>query len=249
MAWSFGFKSRPQPTRVKFPRAHERVLPQGMSCQLGLVLDVSAGGMRVRCVECPKFDRGAMVHFSVRGQRQQMALRGQIVWIRRTAWKQFEVGVRWTELPEAHCRVLLELARYGFVEVATTPSWSAGATSATGGGAKGAAGSPAAGAQPQQPPSSAGSPESQEAADGRDPPAQVEDLYRILGVDRNATQDRISAAYRAMARLLHPDVARHEGADKQFAAASKAYSVLRDGDARKRYDALLFRSSQSARSA
>lgn len=236
MAWSFGFKSRREPTRVKFPRAHERLLPQGMSCQLGLVLDVSAGGMRVRCAESPKFDRGAFVHFAIRGQRQQMTLRGQIVWIRRTAWKQFEVGVRWAELPDAHCRILLELARYGFVEVATTPSWSTtGASGSSPGGAKapdaGTAGSSHAGAKPQE------------------PPEHVEDLYRILGVERNATSEQIATAYRAMARLLHPDVARHEGADKHFAAVSKAYSVLRETEARKKYDALLFRSSQSARSA
>lgn len=239
MAWSFGFKPRHKPARVKFPRAHERVLPQGMSCQLGMVVDVSAGGMRVRCAEAPKFDRGAMVHFAIRGQRQQMALRGQIVWIRRTAWKQFEVGVRWTELSETHCRILLELAKYGFVEVSTAPSAApshAGKKDAKAGGHPSTAGG-------------AGAREAQDSRGSGEGPTQVEDLYRILGVERTATHDQIVAAYRSMARLLHPDVARHEGADKQFAAVSKAYSVLRDAEAREKYNALLFRSSQSARSA
>ncbi len=236
MAWSFGFKPRPGPTRVKFPRAHERVLPQGMSCQLGLVVDVSAGGMRVRCAESPKFDRGAMVHFAIRGQRQQMALRGQIVWIRRTAWKQFEVGVRWTELSDTHCRILLELAKYGFVEVSTAPSASAAPSNAGKKDAKGGHGS-------------GGAREAQDSKGSGEAPTHVEDLYRILGVERTATHDQIVAAYRSMARLLHPDVARHEGADKQFTAVSKAYSVLRDPEAREKYNALLFRSSQSTRSA
>lgn len=65
----------------------------------------------------------------------------------------------------------------------------------------------------------------------------MEDLYKILGVDRSATADQIKKAYRELAMKYHPD--RNPGdsvAEEKFKKISAAYSVLGDETKRKQYD-------------
>jgi molecular chaperone DnaJ len=63
------------------------------------------------------------------------------------------------------------------------------------------------------------------------------DLYKILGVEKKATQEEIKKAYRKLARQYHPD--RNPGdekAESRFKEISGAYDVLSDPDKRKQYD-------------
>lgn len=67
------------------------------------------------------------------------------------------------------------------------------------------------------------------------------DLYRVLGVDKDATPDEISSAYRSLLRHHHPDTrtAGHEVAAVSDAALQDviaAYRVLHDPDTRAAYD-------------
>lgn len=63
------------------------------------------------------------------------------------------------------------------------------------------------------------------------------DYYKILGVNKNATDPEIRQAFRKIARQNHPD--QHPGdkaAEKRFKEASEANSVLGDPKKRKEYD-------------
>lgn len=65
------------------------------------------------------------------------------------------------------------------------------------------------------------------------------DYYKILGVDRKASEKQIKQAYRKLALQYHPD--RNPGdkkAEDTFKEINEAYQVLSDPEKRQRYDLL-----------
>lgn len=66
--------------------------------------------------------------------------------------------------------------------------------------------------------------------------AAVRDLYEILGVARDASPTEIKAAYRRLARELHPDVNADPGDQERFKEITGAYEILSDPAKRRRYD-------------
>src|SRR6266508_6799101 len=63
------------------------------------------------------------------------------------------------------------------------------------------------------------------------------DLYEVLGVKRDASDDDVKKAYRKLARQYHPD--RNPGdkqAETKFKEVQEAYDVLSDKSKREQYD-------------
>ena len=68
---------------------------------------------------------------------------------------------------------------------------------------------------------------------------QFKDYYKLLGVEKTASQDEIKKAFRKLAAKYHPD--RNAGdarMEEKFKEINEAYEVLGNPENRRKYDTL-----------
>ncbi len=213
-----------KPQRVvvgKGARRGDRYQATNVRCMLGDVVDVSSTGLRVRGKGAPPAAAAQVIHLNVCTEGQKVNCAARIVWSRRVGFRSFEVGLEFVNTSRGARAAIVQFARYGFVGSSNQEM------------DDGFASTEPAGAQPSAAAKSSGTKPQASAT------VEIENLYAILNVKPNAAADEIRSAYRSIARECHPDVAKSPEAAERFALISKAYSVLRDPDTRKRYDAML----------
>jgi curved DNA-binding protein len=65
---------------------------------------------------------------------------------------------------------------------------------------------------------------------------EFKDYYKVLGVERTASEDEIKKAFRRLARKHHPDINKAADASARMQELNEAYEVLRDKERRAAYD-------------
>ncbi|MFA6043875.1 MAG: DnaJ domain-containing protein [Phycisphaerales bacterium] len=228
--------------RTNRPRATERFVAIGLSCPLGDVADLSIGGARIRWSKKPALKVGDALSLKLTSESQCVRVQAVVAWIRRTGLMGGgELGFKFVGVSKSMAIALVQLGKYGFVtsDVGTAES-----------AANHAAGRPQTG-EAETPPPTATRPSDDKPASAPAPGAssagsprviaamEVDDLYLVLGVARDASEDAVKAAYRKLALELHPDRNPSHDASVRFTHVSKAYTVLRDPEMRARYDVLL----------
>lgn len=198
------------------PRAAERFHTVGLRCPLGDVVDLSVTGVRVRFAANPGLEKGQRVTINIQSESQSVRVAAKVAWIKRTGLRGGLIGLQFVGVRPGIAAALTQLGKYGFI----TADPGADAVSETPEPAK-------PHATPKPPPPRAA--------------IEVEDLYEMLGVARDAEELAIKKAYHAIALELHPDRNPSPEAAAKFADAAKAYKVLRSPELRARYDDILSR--------
>lgn len=67
------------------------------------------------------------------------------------------------------------------------------------------------------------------------------DLYKILGLDKNASKDEIKKAYRILSLKHHPDKNQTKDTTLLFQSINDSYSILYDDNKRREYDLSFFK--------
>jgi len=65
---------------------------------------------------------------------------------------------------------------------------------------------------------------------------EFKDYYKVLGVQRTASEDEIKKAFRRLARKHHPDISKAADASARMQELNEAHEVLRDKEKRAAYD-------------
>ena len=66
---------------------------------------------------------------------------------------------------------------------------------------------------------------------------EYKDYYKIMGLEKTASQEEIKSTYRKLAKKYHPDLnPNDEKAQEKFKEVSEANEVLSDEKKRKQYD-------------
>ncbi len=87
-------------------RAYGRLRQESLDCNLGAVLDLSLGGMRVQCNRPPKGE----IDVELRGSEVKLRLRAQVVWTRRVGFRKYEVGLNFLRLPAETIKQLTRIS-------------------------------------------------------------------------------------------------------------------------------------------
>src|ERR1700760_3361411 len=74
----------------------------------------------------------------------------------------------------------------------------------------------------------------------------MEDLYKVLGVQRDIDEKGLKKAYRQLAQKYHPDKnPGDKSAEEKFKVISNAYEILSDSQKKAAYDAGAFANNSS----
>ena len=64
----------------------------------------------------------------------------------------------------------------------------------------------------------------------------AKDYYKVLGVNKNASEDDLKSAYKQLVKKYHPDISKEPNAEEKLKEVTEAYSVLSDKTKRQQYD-------------
>ncbi len=127
MGWIGGHKSK----GLLYPREYPRFSREGMTCPLGPVVDLSSGGARVRIDRKPTVQVGETLEMMIGARGSVLSVRAIIVWVRKSGWKSWEIGLQFRGVYEELAKQLMQLAMTGSTQAVQEDYAKHGAPSTT----------------------------------------------------------------------------------------------------------------------
>jgi hypothetical protein len=87
-------------------RSHGRLLQEGVVCNLGVVLDLSAGGMRILSTRPAEGEK----ELHIKSFEADATVRADVVWCKRLGFRRHELGLRFKELNKETQQTLASIA-------------------------------------------------------------------------------------------------------------------------------------------
>ncbi len=199
--------NRARSSRSHVQRRSERFLTSAVSCPIGDVVDVSDTGLRLASTKRFRFKIGETHQLVLRAGGQQLRASMRVQWVRRVSLFPVRYEAGF-QLVDARPGVGKAIRQMGQFGCATNDSVDA--------------------ATPEE--------AKEQATPTVQASIEIEDLYAVLGVEKDASADEIKSAYRRLAREHHPDRSEAQDAAEVFDRIAKAYSILGDTRRRKWYD-------------
>ena len=185
------------------PRRHKRHAGKGKArCELGDVLDISAGGMRIGCPGKPPLKPGSAAIVTVKTSAGLEKLNVRCCWVKRAGFfGKYQIGLKFIGITDEQAERLGVIAEFGFIPEDKQPK-KAG--------------------QDQAKSDEAGD----DTADTKDH-LELAPYYAALQLEPGADKAQVRDAYRKLVRTCHPDVTDSAEAREQFLTIQQAYDVLR----------------------
>ena len=98
-------------TRKRDGRRHGRLRTERLSCNIGMIVDISASGFRVRSKRYPGVKIGQNCQLTLRVEDHRLSVRVTTLWIRRLGYRHFEAGLEFIDMTPEAIQELHELAR------------------------------------------------------------------------------------------------------------------------------------------
>ncbi len=87
-------------------RTAGRLLQESLECNLGPVLDLSTGGMRVLC----KRPHEGSLEVRLQASQYSMTLSGQVVWSKRLGFRRHEIGIQFVDVDDDTAHILSRIS-------------------------------------------------------------------------------------------------------------------------------------------
>lgn len=88
-------------------RAHARLPQEELKCNLGEVMDLSLGGMQLRCKRAPKRDH---VDIELTSEEMMLNLKGEVVRRKKLGFRKYEVGVKFHDVDVETAKLITEFS-------------------------------------------------------------------------------------------------------------------------------------------
>ena len=97
----------PKPPSGSERRAFGRRRQEGLDCNLGPILDLSRGGMRVQCTSPPEGELEVVISTM---DGDEVSLQAEVRWTAKKSSKKYQAGLRFLDVDDAKARVLTKIS-------------------------------------------------------------------------------------------------------------------------------------------